>query len=168
MSDRAGNLTAARLADRRQHTALGLSLVLTFFLAACGNSADAQKQFALARRELTETKVSSLGQFIADGTFGSTGISGGPPTAYTVIRVEAATDQLMVKVDDQMRQAGFSPFVPCRPPLPCSWERRANKTLLRARATVKGPGETWGTSSSKHGTVAPGTRVLEVTMTAEG
>jgi hypothetical protein len=50
----------------------------------------------------------------------------------------------------------------------CIWDRRADNTFTSARAYVQTAGLPWGEKSTAYGTVAPGSRVLEVQMTIGG
>lgn len=144
---------------------LGLTSLL---LLGCGTSSATRGALNTARAELARVHVENLGHVVGRGSFGATGLSGSRPTAFEVVRTDMATNSLMATLDMRMQQVGFSPFVACRPPAVCSWDRRSGQTLIRASAVIKTGGQPWGDESTAHGTVAPGTRVLEVSIVVGG
>jgi hypothetical protein len=167
----AKSCNVATMASRRRR-ALRLGGVLGFaaalVLAGCGNSSDTRRALDTARDELGHIHAEDLGHLLGHGSYGSTGISGGPPTAFVAVQTEIPTDSLMSTIGARMQQAGFTPFVSCRPPLPCIWEKRANKPVITATVVVKTEGAPWGEKSTAHGTVSAGRRVLELEMVVGG
>ncbi len=145
-----------------------LGVAAAMVLASCDTSSHTRNAVNIARDELGRIPAASLGHVLGHGSFGSAGVSGSRPTAFIAVQTEVPTVALMATVGDRMRQAGFSPFVTCRPPLPCTWDRRVNRTLITASAVVKTGGEPWGEKSTAHGTVAAGSRVLQVEMVVGG
>jgi hypothetical protein len=145
-----------------------LGLAAALVLAGCGNSSDTRKALNTARDELGHIHAEDLGHLLGHGSYGSTGVSGARPTAFVAVQTEVPADSLMTTIGDRMQQAGYSPFVSCRPPLPCIWDRRVDNTLIRATAVVGVSGQSWGEKSTAHGTVPPGSRVLQVEMVVGG
>jgi hypothetical protein len=145
-----------------------MSLAAGFLLAGCGTSSATRKELITARDQLGHIHAENLGHVVGHGSYGSTGVSGSRPTAFVAIRTDVPTDSLMATIVDRMQQAGFSPSVSCRPPLPCIWQRTVNNRLVTARAVAKTGGQPWGEKSTAHGKVAPGSRVVQVAMTVGG
>jgi hypothetical protein len=121
-----------------------------------------------AREQLDRIHAESFGKVVGRGSFGSAGVSGSRPTAFVAVQTDTAAAPLMSIIGDRMQRAGFSPFFSCRPPAACGWERRTDNTLITAYAVVKTDGQPWGEESTAHGTVAPGARVLQLSMTVGG
>lgn len=148
----------------RLSLAVGSAAVLT----GCGSGSGSGRALGTARDQLASLHAADLGTVLGQGSYGSTGISGSRPTAFVAVRTEVPTDALMAALDTRARQAGFVPLGACRPPQPCAWERRAGATLSTVRTVVKTEGEPWGETSTTHGTVAAGSRVLQVEVVLGG
>lgn len=144
-----------------------MSLTAALVLAAC-SAAGTDKALNTARDQLGLIDAANLGRVMGRGSYGSAGVSGSRPTAFVAVQTNLAAPEAMRTIDARMQRNGFMPFGRCQPDLGCSWKRRVNHMLVRATAIVFIGGQSWGEKSTTHGTVAPGTRVLEVLMTVGG
>ena len=145
-----------------------VSLAGAFALAGAHTSAATHRAWNTARLQLDHIHAEDLGDVLGHGAYGSTGLSGGPPTAFVAVQTDVPTASLMATIGTRMQQAGFTPSVRCRPPDVCIWDQRVDNTLITARAFVLVGGQQWGEKSMAHGTVAPGSRVLGVWMIVGG
>jgi hypothetical protein len=144
-----------------------MSLVAVLLLAGC-SAAATRRALSTARVQLDRVHAENLGPVVGRGSYGSAGVSGDRPTAFLAVRTDSPTEPLMATIAERMQQAGFTPFVRCRPPNACLWDRRVDNKLFRAWAYVLTSGQPWGDKSTAHGTVAAGDRVLVVRITVGG